>query len=266
MAWISQVLRIRGILMVFVFGFGLVVGCDETDDVNLNTNQIDKTLNQKPVGTSAADFLQNDDFDKLVVEIQYVEGFKPTESAVNKLKDFLVEHLNKPGGVVIKQSSIPTPALAPYSVSDIISIEDQNRTEYNHDKTLTAYIFFADGEYSENSGNSKVLGIAYRNTSMAIFESTVHDLSDNILEPDRDMLEATIINHEVGHVLGLVGNGTVTQTDHQDVPHGHHCDVEDCLMNWVVQTGDVIQNLANAQDVPQLDSQCKADLQANGGK
>jgi hypothetical protein len=248
--------------LVFCFAYG----CSDSDETPTNTNNIDKAVNQKPVGASAESFLRDSEFAELVVEILYVEGFKPTTEAIDNLKDFLLSTLNKPGGIIIKQSSIPSPGLAPYSVNDIKAIEDEHRTEYNTDVTLASYVFFADGEYSENSGSSRVLGIAYRNTSMAIFEATVHDLSDQLLEPDRAMLESTIINHEFGHVLGLVGNGTATQSDHQDDAHGHHCDVEECLMNWVVQTGDVIENLANAQEVPQLDSQCLADLQANGGK
>lgn len=246
---------------------GAVMGCSDSEDPDPgNTNNIDKTVNQKAVGVSAQDFLRDENFDKLIVEIQYVEGFAPTEEALDNLKSFLESTLNKPNGITFKETSIPSPGLAPYSVDDIKAIEDENRSDYNTDQTLAAYVFFADGDYHENIGNAKVLGIAYRNTSMAIFESTVRDLSDDLLEPDRVVLESTIINHEFGHVMGLVGIGTPTQTDHQDFEHGHHCDVEECLMNWVVQTGDVIENLANTQSVPQLDAQCQADLQANGGK
>lgn len=241
-------------------------GCGESDDPTPITNGIDKTVNQKVVGASAQDFLQSTNFNKLTVEIQYVEGFAPTQQALDNLMEFLEARLSKPNGITFKQTAIASPGLAPYSVDDIKSVEDQNRSDYNADETIAAYIFFADGGYSEDTDNSKVLGIAYRNTSMAIFESTVKDLSDGLLEPDRSLLESTILNHEVGHVLGLVGVGTPPQTDHQDFAHGHHCDVESCLMNWVVETGDVIENLANTEQVPQLDAQCIADLQANGGQ
>lgn len=256
--------RIEFLLMTYVLFLGILIGCSESDDPL--PNSVDKTVNQQPVGTSAQDFLQDTEYDRLIVAIQYVEGFAPTQDALDNLKDFLMTTINKPNGITFKESSIPSPGLSPYSVEDIRSLEDQNRTDYNSDQNLAAYIFFTDGEYSENTENSKILGIAYRNTSMAIFESTVHELSDQILEPDRAMLESTILNHEFGHVLGLVGNGTPIQTDHQDFEHGHHCDVGDCLMNWVVQTGDIIENLANSNTVPQLDAQCLADLQANGGK
>lgn len=256
--------RIGLIVWIFSLTLGGFVSCSESDDPS--PNNINKTVNQQPVGTSAQAFLQDTDFTKLIVEIQYVEEFAPTQEALDNLKQFLMSTLNKPDGITFKESTIPSPGLAPYSVADIRSIEDENRTDYNSDQNLAAYIFFADGEYNENTENSKILGIAYRNTSMAIFESTVHELSDEILEPDRAVLESTILNHEFGHVLGLVGNGSPTQTDHQDFEHGHHCDVEDCLMNWVVQTGDIVQNLANSNTVPPLDAQCLADLQASGGK
>ena len=254
-----------GLALVILLGWGLI-GCSEDDPDPNNTNNIDKTVNQKPVGASAQDFLQSTSFDRLVVEIQYVEGYAPTQDALDNLKDFLETYLDKPAGITLLKNSIPSPGLAPYSAEDIRSIEDKNRSSYNAEETLAAYIFFADGPSAEDTENSKILGIAYRNTSMAIFESTVRDLSDGIFEPDRSLLESTILNHEFGHVLGLVNVGTPLQSDHQDTEHGHHCDVEGCLMNWVVETGDIVDNLVSAETVPSLDAQCAADLKANGGK
>ncbi len=252
-------------LMVILM-IGGVSACSESDDPSPNGNGIDKTVNQQVIGTSAIDFLRDTKYDELVIEIQYVEGYAPTQEALDNLKSFLQARLNKPQGISFNETSISSPGLAPYSVNDILSVEDDHRTDYNTDSTLAAYVFFADGGYSEDTDNSKVLGVAYRNTSVAIFQKTVQGLSDDLLEPDRALLESTILNHEFGHLMGLVGIGTPPQTDHQDFEHGHHCDVQDCLMNWVVQTGDVVDNLVNSESVPQLDAQCLLDLEANGGK
>lgn len=127
------------------------------------------------------------------------------------------------------------------------------------------YFIFIDGEYDENSDNSKTLGIAYRNTSMVIFEETIRNFSSGIGQPSRAKLEKAVVNHEFGHILGLVNVGALVQSDHQDEAHGKHCDVEDCLMYYVTETSDVIDNLLNSS-VPELDAQCRADLDANGGK
>ena len=82
-----------------------------------------------------------------------------------------------------------------------------------------------DDEYA---GDPNVLGIAYRNTSMAIFQETIARHTGGALEPSAATVEGTVAAHEFGHVLGLVNNGS--PMEHQDEPHGRHCDNEDCLM------------------------------------
>lgn len=210
-------------------------------------------------------FLSDDKYEKLIVEIQYVAGHAPTQASVNNLKAFLEQRLNKPGGITIVQSAISSPGRAYYSVNDIREIESANRTQHTNGKTLTAYFFFADGDYAGNSGNSKVLGIAYESSSMVIFEKTVKDHSGGITEPPVTTLETTVLLHEFGHILGLVNNGTSMTTYHQDESHGHHCNNQDCLMYYTAETTDIIANLTGG-DIPSLDAKCIDDLRANGGK
>ena len=210
-------------------------------------------------------FLSDDKYEKLIVEIQYVTGHAPTSSTVNNLKTFLEERLNKPDGITIVQSAISSPGKPSYTLSDIRAIEEANRTQHTNGKTLTAYFFFADGDYAENSGNSKVLGIAYEGSSMVIFEKTVKDYSGGVTEPPVTTLETTVVLHEFAHILGLVNNGTSMQSGHQDVAHGHHCNNQNCLMYYAAETSDIAANLLGG-NVPALDASCIADLRANGGR
>jgi predicted Zn-dependent protease len=103
---------------------------------------------------------------------------------------------------------------------------------------------------------------------MVIFEKTIQDLSGNTLsQPSREKLETVVMNHELGHILGLVNIGTNMVTPHQDpdASHGRHCENTSCLMYWGVETGNVAQNLLGT-GMPQLDQNCLNDLKANGGK
>jgi hypothetical protein len=210
-------------------------------------------------------FLSGDKYEKLIVEIQYVTGHAPTQASVTNLKNFLEQRLNKPDGITIVQTAISSPGKSFYSINDIEEIEKNNRTQHTNGKTLTAYFFFADGDYAGNSGNSKVLGIAYESSSMVIFQKTVKDHSGGIAEPPVTTLETTVLLHEFGHILGLVNNGTSMQSVHQDEPHGHHCNNQDCLMYYTAETTDILANLTGG-NVPSLDAQCIQDLRANGGK
>ena len=138
--------------------------------------------------------------------------------------------------------------------------------KYNTATEIAVSGIFVNGEYSENTANGKVLGVAYRNTSFVIFEETIKDFSTGVLAPSQTTLESVVINHEFGHILGLVNVGSPMQNSHQDTAHGKHCNVDDCLMFWTAETGEGLVNMVSGGSVPNLDSNCIADLQANGGK
>ena len=218
-----------------------------------------------PNGIIPNDFLSEKKYDKIIVEIQYVNGYAPTTTTLDNLNSFLEQRLNKSGGITLVQNAISSPGKTLFSVEDISGIESAHRTQKPNGKTLTAYFFFADGDYSANSGNSKVLGIAYGSSSMALFEKTIKDFSGGVAQPSVAVMESTVILHEFGHILGLVNNGTSMQSQHQDVPHGKHCDDQNCLMYYSVETSDIVANIVGG-NIPLLDARCLADLKANGGK
>ena len=227
---------------------------------------IDTSLNKKAVGDSANDMLAEDNFDAIQFEIFYVEGFKPTDNTISNFETFLSERLNKPVGISIDLKQITSPGQAVYTITEIRALEDDIRTKYNDIKKVAVFGIFIDGEYSENTENGSVLGVAYRNTSFVIFEETVQSFSGKPLAPSTTVLETTVLNHEFGHLLGLVNAGTTPQSDHQDVAHGRHCTTENCLMYWTAETGEGLLNSISGGAIPSLDTLCLQDLQANGGK
>jgi hypothetical protein len=264
--------KLKYIYSIALLTASLLISCSNGDntaviiDENGNPTEGDTSQNKKPTGSSANDLLGENTFTKIVVEIVYVVGFKPTTTTINSFKSFLQNRLHKSDGIQIIQREIDVPASSTHSVNDIIALETTHRTKYNNNNEIAVFAFFANGEYAGNSDNSSVLGIAYRNTSFVIFEETIRDYTSGVLAPDLSVLETTVINHEFGHILGLVNTGSTPQSDHQDTAHGKHCNVDDCLMYWTAETGEGIINMISGGTVPSLDSACLADIQANGGK
>lgn len=236
-----------------------------TDDEG-NTGVIDVSANRRAVGDSANDMLADANFQNMVFELFYVEGMEPTSVTIQNFEDFLSERLNKSGEITITLTQIESRNQSTYTLTDIRNIEDTIRTEYNDGDTVAVFGLFIDGEYSENTDNGTVLGVAYRNTSFVVFEESIQSFSGQPFAPSTTVLESTVLNHEFGHLLGLVNAGTPLQSDHQDVENGRHCTVDDCLMFWTAETGEGLINMISGGSIPSLDSQCIADLQANGGK
>lgn len=249
---------LQRILLLALTVLLFIPGCKKEDDPTIPGNK-------EPVGATAFHLLSDLQFNTLFVEVMYMDGHAPEDASVNHMVEFLESRIRKPGGIHVQEHAIPSSGQETYSAQDIRNIEDTHRQLFNTDNSLAISFIFLDGEYAGNEGDSKVLGIAYRNTSMAIFQETVIENSGGLTQPSRTKLESTIINHEIGHILGLVNNGTPMQTDHQDGEHGHHCDNSNCLMYYSVETTDIVDNLIG-NSIPELDQNCKHDLSSNGGK
>lgn len=254
--------RIVFVLLIFL----CFVSCDSIFQNEEEEESLTPPSNALPVGATANELLSGEKFDKLVVEIQYAPGFAPPSGTVEDMRSFLNQHVNKPGGVEVTVNEISVPANNMYSIQEILSVENDKRTAFNSNNSMAVYLFLADGDYEGNDENGKVLGVAYQNTSMALFQKTINDLSGAVGQPSERLLTSTVLQHEIGHILGLVNVGTPMVTEHQDTNHGKHCDDTNCLMYWSVETGNFVDNLLGMSAPPELDNQCKADLAANGGK
>ena len=243
-----------------------VVSCSNDDESETITNVVNTTANKQQTGSSSNDLLSDRKFKSIVIEVVYVTGFEPSSTAINNFVNFLTARTYKPNGINVIKRSIPSPGISPYTNEEIVSIEDTNRTKYNTSDQIAVWAFFADGKSSKDTNTSVILGTAYRNTSFVIYEQTIQGLSDSPFEPNRSLLETTVITHEFGHILGLTNFGTALQSNHEDAEHPKHCIEKTCLMYWSSETGGGISNMVSGGTAPQLDAQCIADLRANGGK
>ena len=218
-------------------------------------------LHNKAVGASAHDLLSSSKYTSVKIEVQYMAGFAPDPGGLTHLQGMLGGLVNKPSGISIVTKEIPASSNTTLSVNDIINIEKNNRTAFTSGTELALYILYTNGNYSDNN----VLGVAYRNTSTALFGKKIQDNSGGIGQASRTKLVATVSEHEIGHLLGLVDLGSAMQTNHKDAAHGNHCNNSGCLMYYASETSDILGFLITG-NIPTLDANCRADLHANGGQ
>jgi len=234
---------------------------------------IDKSANLLATGDSAGDILSNDTFTKLLIEVAYVTGFQPSAEAMNNFQAFLQQHTFKQD-IEIQYLELSSPNENDFTLQEIADLETENRTAYNDGSTLAIYIYFADApsENDDPQENTVTLGAVYRNTSMVIYETTVRDIAIQSSQVTIADVETATLNHEFGHLLGLVNLGSPAVNDHEDANAEHHCDINGCLMQAEIQFGGGLLGAMNKRisagkaAVPNLDSECILDLQANGGR
>lgn len=250
--------KISSILLV-LSAVIFIASCNKDEDSNGIGIKNGFNYSKGP-GQSAQDYVNGSKYKSVTVEILHMASAKPTAASVDNLKSFLETFLDK-NSIRFIYTSIPNGDKSTYSFDEIRAMELEHRTVFNSGDNLSACLFFVNADFSGNSGNGSVLGVAYNNTSMAVFEKTLKDNTGGIFQPSLSTVETTVMEHEFGHLMGLVNNGAPLQSDHHDSANGAHCDVQSCLMYYAVEGSDFLTNLQGG-NVPQLDSQCQADLDA----
>ena len=236
-----------------------IIACKK--ETTFTNNPDADELHNKAVGFSSNQLLSSGTYKSLKIEVQYMTGYAPDAAALNHLQNVLTAYLNKPSGITIVTKEIPGASSATLSVDQVRKIEEENRTVFTTGDQIGVYFLFTNGNYTDNN----VLGVAYRNTSMVLFGKKIHDNSGALGQASRTKLEATVLEHEFGHILGLVDIGSPMQTNHKDASHGNHCSNTNCLMYYVAETTDILGFLITG-NIPSFDANCAADLHANGGK
>jgi len=220
------------------------------------TTNVDK----QAAGSAAAGLLAANTYTSLRIELQYAPGMQPQSQTLTNLANFLTERLNKPGGISVFSKQVASFGKTTITVADITAFTDQYRTVYTDGNQITLYILFADADFSTNG----VVGVAYRNTAICLFEKTIQANSGGINQASRVKVETGVLLHEIGHLLGLTNNGTSMATPHEDTANKAHCNNSNCLMYYSIETTGLMNMFNNA--VPTLDANCLADLKGNGGK
>ncbi|MGB5204946.1 hypothetical protein [Eudoraea sp.] len=259
-------------ILIILLTIGLLLNCSKDSD-DTTTGGIDKSANLLATGASANDILSNTKFTTLLIEAAYVNGFRPTTETMNNFEAYLRNRTFKVNIQVVYRQ-LPSPNEETLTLQEIADLESENRTEYNDGETLAIYIYFADAPSDSDDEDAGIvtLGAVYRNTSMVIHEDVVRTLANQSSLITVTDVETSTLNHEFGHLFGLVDLGSEMVNSHEDPDFENHCDVAGCLMRGELQFGGGMMGILEKSKiskgvaVPTLDAECILDLQNNGGR
>lgn len=230
------------------------------------------------VGCAAKAFVSSADYATLVVEIDYPSGYEPNPESVSTLKAALQDISGRDAAhVQIQQKAqIPAEAGKRYSFAEIEALEAKHRETHTSGDTASLYIMFVAGGSESDSDNGKVLGAAYRGTSIVIFKGNIRDSTTAnpgplATKPAENLVERAVLVHEFGHAAGLVNLGTDMVRDREDkvndpAKRGHSTN-KASVMYYAVESSASLQlfcqlGIQNCSIPYQFDADDKADLRA----
>lgn len=202
------------------------------------------------VGDDAQLLLESFPDNSLTVEIAYQQSIgPPPATAVSTLLDRINETCSK-GSVTLDEHGFSS-AAAEFSDSDLASLAQQLRQYWPVPGSMSLFYLYLDGSYRSDSS---VIGLAFRASSIAVFEGAID--SDSSLLGNAAAVTTTVMVHEFGHELGLVGIfGSAPNEDHTHPPHS---DDPNDVMYWEVDTTQIA--LLGSNPPTQFDAADLSDL------
>jgi ribosomal protein S27AE len=181
-------------------------------------------------GGQAKDYLSDDRYSNLHVEIDYSSGFGPDSQALNHFEQKLNQYLDKSQITVDLDDPLDLQG-QDICVSNLADLENQHRDTDTGGDTIVLYIMYVSGECQ---GEGDVAGVTYSGSSFTVYKEKIND-SISTSDPDyvehRRIAEANVLLHEFGHIAGLVNELDFrSEYDHEDPLNPNHSKFEASIM------------------------------------
>jgi predicted Zn-dependent protease with MMP-like domain len=217
------------------------------------------------------DFIRDDEYSKLLIEIDHVPGDGPHPEAVDKLRSAAEEHLAKDSIEITTTPEVEGKGEDyRYNLRDeIVPMEDKYRDNYAEGNTAVLYFMYVDGGSDTDTEDRKVLGTTYFGSSIVMYKGNIRDTSCSncgiaSTKPQLKFVERAVIVHELGHALGLVDSGTPAQNEDR-VYQGDQCkchsDRTESVMYYAVESSNINNIFDGGESIPyQFDQYDRQDI------
>lgn len=221
-------------------------------------------------------YLRPDPYARLVLEIDFAGGLEPYPPTLAQIGPVLDQLVDKPGGVevVMDDVLIPVGSDHAWTAAERVALGEARFDLELPVDTIAIHVMMVDGYPIEDDASSTVtLGHAWGNRHVMVYKETIAAGCEGAVVGELTQLlcertELLLLQHELGHVLGLVDFGIPMQKDHRDpdLEHGPHDVDPECLMHWRFETLDlldsVLDELVTGAPPIQLGPACLQDLAA----
>jgi hypothetical protein len=188
--------------------------------------------------------------DSLVVEIAYQESVGPPPGVVVGTLEQRINETCPKATIAVDEHGFSSAATA-FGDASLLALLEQQRHHWPVPGTMSLFYLYLGGNYAPDSS---VIGLAFRASTIAVFESTITANPGVIGDPTG--VTTTVFVHEFGHELGLVG--IYGAAPNEDLAHPPHSNDPNDVMYWEVDTTRI--GLLGGSPPTQFDTADLSDL------
>jgi hypothetical protein len=281
-SWTAPSLKTCGprkvaLLALLVMGSVTFSSCLPKNDLTATSQPrpIEEQLSA-PVGSSAQALLNGARYTELSIEIQSLGEAEISQEALNHLRDFILDTTLISDQNIEINLNPSVRELQPLSLGaelDLIEVRNLEKRFRRGRPILnrgSIFILVADLPFTDDTATRKTYALAHQNTSIVVHHSTIRAASSNRSPPERWQLEAAVIEHEIGHLMGLTQAQTSTSPptpNMQDEPGSkattkNHCSTRGCLMHENTQDAARRAIMTETDGIPRLCPACRQALES----
>lgn len=223
--------------------------------------------------------LWNDPYDRLLVEVDHVEGTAPSGEVLDAFLALVQELTGKRKVEILPSRSIPSEAAQ--RAGDLWELEELHVLHaatfdagcpgrFGAGDTAFLHAIYIDAPIDHPNGPAA--GVSWRNVVYVVDENaivsgsavpTIADPSPTE-RPDPFLFELGTLQHEFGHAIGLVDNGIPMVRPHADPADPAHSSNKDSIMSSEWDSVSFLRTMALRGDEPKLrfDDDDLADIRA----
>jgi len=186
-----------------------------------------------------------------VVDVMRQPGAEPQRGSVDRIVSVLESASGKP--VKLTDRVVPVTGEV-HSADEIRADSDRHAVAAHGNGNAVIRVLFLVGRYSDGAS---ALGVAVRGDTFAVFPDQIRRAASPLASPS--LVEAAVVTHEVGHLLGLVD--LYIDRNREDRDHPGHSSNSGSVMFWAIES-DVVTTVLGGPPPVDFDSADRADLAA----